>query len=89
MAKTKLDFDRLAKAGHSPAEILKIVQSLETAGVSVNLQVNGPEGMKLLGQLPVLQKQERQAHLGMASLLVVGVLASLIPLLYGLVSLLP
>lgn len=89
MAKTKLDFDRLAKAGHTPAEILKIVQSLETAGVSVNLQVKGPESLKLLGQLPTLQKQqERQAHLGVASLIVLGVLASLISLLYGLAGLL-
>lgn len=90
MAKTKLDFDRLAKAGHSPAEILRIVQSLETAGVHVNLQVTGPAGMKLLGQLPSLQQQQqRQVRLGLASLLVIGVLASLIPLLYGLISLLP
>lgn len=88
MAKVTLAFSHLSKAGHTPAQILRIVQSLEAAGINVNLQISGQESLKLLGQLPALQKQPAiRPRFGLISLLLVGVLASLISLTYGLVAL--
>lgn len=88
MAKVTLAFSHLSKAGHTLAEILRIVQSLEAAGINVNLQIRGQESLKLLGQLPALQKQSViRPRFGLISLLLVGVLASLISLTYGLVGL--
>lgn len=89
MAKVSLHFGRLARVGYKPAEIVRMAQALEAAGIHVNLQIQDPEGMKLLGQLPALQtQQERQFRLSMIRLLVVGVLMSLVPLLYGALGLL-
>jgi hypothetical protein len=87
MAHLNLHLGRLAQAGYTPAEIVRIVQAVERAGINVNLKVKGSEGMKLLAQLPARQKQEGWTRLGIISLLLIGTLGSLTLLTFGLLGL--
>jgi hypothetical protein len=88
MANLNLSLGRLAQAGYTPAEIVRIMQALDLARIHVNLQVKGPDGIKLLGQLTASQKQqENRSRFRIASLLVIGVLGSLTVLTFGLLGL--
>lgn len=90
MAKVTLSFGRLLNAGHTPAEIVRIVQTLEAVGVHVNLQIKGHEGLKMLGQLPTPPARRLlRPDWGMVSLWLVGVLASLVSIVYGWKGLFP
>ena len=84
MATVNLSFGHLVGYGCEPEEILAQIQAMEKAGLKVNLQVQEPEGMKMLQQLPEVRQQQRPRRLGLPALMSIGALGGLAFILLGL-----
>ena len=84
MANVNLSFGHLYGHGCKPEDILEQIQALEKAGLKVNLQVQEPEGLKMLQQLPSVKQQQQSSRLGLPVLIILGTLGSLASILFGL-----
>ena len=83
-ATVNLSFGHLVGYGCKPEEILAQVQAMEKAGLKVNLQVQEPEGMKMLQQLPEVQQQQTPRRLSLPTLMSIGALGGLAFIWLGL-----
>ncbi len=85
MATVNLSFGHLVGYGCKPEEILAQVQAMEKAGLKVNLQVQEPEGLRVLRELPEVQQHQRATHrLSLPVLMGIGALGGLASILLGL-----
>lgn len=84
MATVNLSFGHLVGHGCEPEEILAHAQAMEKAGLKVNLQIQEPEGLRVLQQLPAVQQQQVSRRFSLPILMGIGVLGGLASILFGL-----
>lgn len=85
MANINLSFGHLYGYGYEPEEIMRHVRALEAAGHRVNLLIQQPEGVKMLLKQPSVSK--RNDRRVMTTLVVIGLLASVASIMFGMMGL--
>lgn len=87
MPTVNVRLDHLQGKNRTPDELLAQIQQLQAAGLRLNLQVQRPDGLALLQQLPEVKKQQQPTRPSMTRLLLLGVLASGASIATGLLHL--